>query len=258
MIPRIDFQNEINENFGNPIYWTYSFNVEYADVWHEETGSVIKAKYLENGGHYSAKMSRTDHLTLNHFADVSNKNGGVTLSSLDCLFMKLGDSEPQKLDERSSQVNVLIGGQVDKELNLGIKNQGGDDHFEQHLALIPHKNPFNKTESMKYALEHQNPMVTGMISGGKELPGDQYSFMNISGKDAILWTLKPGEENGIVGRVWNLSGEGMMPVVSFNHIPKNAFLTSNVETEIEPLRLIGKSIELKARQQQLLSFKVIF
>ena len=211
---RIDLRNEITQNFHSvgdaPPQWTFSFKLESPDVWHEEVGAVIRAKLLSEGGHYAPDHARYDWLTLNHFADISSGAVGVTLANADCLFMKLGKSTVTSLDTTSPQISVLAGGLIDG-VNLGIPKQGGDRRFLQRLALRTH-GAYDQTAAMRFALEHQNPLVTGQVSGRDTLyPESSYCLLKISDPKVLLWSLKPAEDGiedaGIVLRVWNVSSQ---------------------------------------------------
>jgi alpha-mannosidase len=84
---RIEIENKILQNFGEMLTWGYSFDINSPDIWHEEVGAVIRAKLLNDGGHYSPRNARYDWLTINHFADVSGDGVGVTLSNADAYYM---------------------------------------------------------------------------------------------------------------------------------------------------------------------------
>src|SRR5205823_623341 len=116
-------------------------NVSAPDVWHEEVGAVLRARPASQGGHYADKRSRVDWLSLGHFADMSGGGMGVTLSSADLSFMKLGASTARSLDVATPQLAVLAGGQVDG-ASLGIPGKGGDSRFLQRFALRGH-GPFS-------------------------------------------------------------------------------------------------------------------
>ena len=77
-IDRISIRNEITENFSSegdfPPQWAFSFDIHSPDIWHEEIGAVIRARLLDNGGHYSPVHARYDWLTLNHFADINDSD----------------------------------------------------------------------------------------------------------------------------------------------------------------------------------------
>ncbi len=205
---RIEIRNDINQNFDSVHTWSFGFNLASPDLWHEEVGAVLRAKLVTEGGHYSAhtESTRYDWLTLNHYADMSDGSVGITLSNSDCCFMRLGNSTPVFLDTATPQLSVLVGGKVVNG-NNGLPNQGGDTHFLQRFALRSH-DVYNPVTAMKFALEHQNPLVTGAVTGGSPYPEASYSFLSIDNPRALLWALKPHEDGiaqGIVARLWNLS-----------------------------------------------------
>jgi alpha-mannosidase len=208
---RLDIQNEITQNFSsqgdNPPVWAFSFNLDSPDIWHEEVGDVIRAK-LEPVGHYARNHARYDWLTLNHFADISSGQRGVTLANSDCLFMKTGESTLTSLDDTTPQIKVLVGGQIDG-AKLGILKQGGSNYFLQRFALQTH-GAYSQAQAMRFGLEHQNPLVTGLVKGAKDsLDGKSYSLLSISDPEVLLWSLKPAEDGVLQGgmalRVWNQS-----------------------------------------------------
>jgi alpha-mannosidase len=257
-IPRIEITNTINQNFEDVQHWKFNFNIDNADTWHEEVGAVIKAKTLANGGHYANENARYDYLTLNHFVQVGNKKNGITLSNSNSLFMKLGNSTPEKLDGASSEINVLIGGQVDKDKNLGIFKQDGDSVFTQEYALLPNQNNFSQTQSMQFAMEHQNPLVTGLVTGGNVLPANNYSFLKTNNTDVILWSLKPGEEAGTTIRFWNMNNDNAIMKTTFTNNVLKATAATHVETDIKNTEVKNKQMDMQFRQQQMKTYRVWF
>ncbi len=258
-VNRIDISNEIMQNFGDVKTWSYSFNINSPDVWHEEVGAVIRAKLLTGGGHYSPRNARYDWLTMNHFADVSDGaagNFGVTVSNWDNQFMRLGASSVSSLDTATPQLNVLAGGQIDGP-SLGIPNQGGDSYFHQRFALQPH-GAFDQTTAMKFSLEHQNPFVTGMIEGfltqERPYPAASFSFLNISNPNVLLWALKPAEDGisrGIVARVWNQGGTPSNYTLSLSRPIVSAERLTHIETTISPAIVASGQLNATINQQQI-------
>jgi len=257
---RVDIRNEIIQNFSGIHTWGFGFNINAPEVWHEETGAVIKARLTEQGGHYSSRNSRYDWLTLNHFADVGSGAAGVTLSNADCYFMKLGASSTSFLDINTPQISVLAGGQVDGG-SLGIPNQGGDNHFLQRFALETH-DAFNPAAAMRFALEHQNPLVTGDVGGGTKYPANSYSLLEIENGNIFLWSLKPAEDaadNAIVARVWNLSSQPANFTLGFSdYTILDAKRLTHIETPLEnaPYESLGLTSSIKARQWLTFSLKL--
>ena len=256
---RIDIANQITQNFGDIKTWSYSFNINSPDVWHEEVGAVIRGKLLANGGHYSPRNARYDWLTMNHFADISDgaaSNFGVTISNWDAYFMKLGSSTPSSLDTATPQINVLSGGQIDGPA-LGITNQGGDSFFTQRFALQTHA-AFNQTAAMKFSLEHQNPFFTGMIDGtgtqSRPYPANSFSFVQISDPNVLLWTLKPAEDGisrGIVARVWNQANTPVNYLLSLSQPITSAEKLTHIETTIAPATVTSGQLSATINQQQI-------
>jgi hypothetical protein len=89
------------------------------------------------------------------------------------------------------QLSVLAGGQIDGPI-LGIRVQNGTTYFLQRFALRPHA-AYDPVAAMKFALEHQNPFVTGAIIG-KEIglfPADTFSMLSVDNSAILIWAVKP-------------------------------------------------------------------
>jgi alpha-mannosidase len=258
-IPRIDIQNMITQNFADVQHWAFSYNVQDAEVWHEEIGAVLKAKPVTEGGHYATRNARFDWLTLNHFADITNGKYGITLSNADCAFMKPGNSALTNLDTQTSQLSVLAGGQVDGE-NLGILKQGGDSLFIQRFAIGTHKE-FDAASSMRFSLEHQNSLVGGLITGMQKVyPEKEYSFLTISDPNVLLWSLKPaddGVEKGLIARVWNFSNKDTEVKISFETDITSAHQATHVETDIREARVVSGDLHESIGHHQLKTFRIL-
>jgi alpha-mannosidase len=250
---RIEIQNNITQNFGETLTWSYSFEIDSPDVWHEEVGAVIRAKLLPNGGHYSPRNARYDWLTINHFADVSGGGIGVTLSNADAYYMKLGDSTHSILDTGTPQLNILAGGQVDGP-HLGIPDQGGDSWFLQRFALQTH-GAFNQTSAMKFSLEHQNSLVTGTVTGTNPSYGEnEYSFLTISDPDILLWALKPAEDGinqGVITRVWNQANTARNYTLSLAPGILSGKKTTHIETDIADAAIMSEKLSASLAANQI-------
>ncbi len=259
---RIDLSNEITENFDGTHTWSFSFNIKQPDVHHEEVGAIVRAKLLAEGGVYSPTMSRLEWLTLNHFADMSGLDGaGVTLSNRDLAFMKLGDSTivdgVSRLDTQTPQIQVLAGGQIDAP-QAGIAKQGGDTHFLQRFALETHTG-YNAAHAMRFAMEHQNPVVSEWIRAGGTLPGKQYSLVSLSNPDVLLWAFKPSEDgigNGFVSRVWNLSSSPQIYEVRLATGVKSAKQITHIETDLAPATVSAGKASVKIEHWQMQTLRL--
>lgn len=251
---RVEIRNDITQNFGTVQTWSYSFEIDSPDIWHEEVGAVIRARTLAGGGHYSPRNARYDWLTLNHFADMSGGGVGVTLSNADAYFMKLGNSTDDIFDTSTPQMNVLAGGQVDG-AELGIPNQNGDSQFMQRFALRTHGG-FDQTSAMKFSLEHQNRFVTGTVTGTDSPVYDEhnFSFLTISNPNVLLWTLKPAEDGigqGLVTRVWNLADASQTYTLSLAPEILSAKRTTHIETDIATASVVSGNLAATLNSNQI-------
>lgn len=259
---RIDIRNEVRANFRDLETWAFSLNLTSPDVHHEEVGAINHAR-LAPEGDYSATYSRLDWLTLNHFASMSGTDGvGITLSNQDAAFMRLGQSEMiggvSQFDSVTPQITVLAGGQVDGS-SLGIEAQGGDKYLLQRFALQVYKT-YSPAGSMRFALEHQNPLVTGLVTGGHNFPEKQFSLLSTSDPDLLLWALKPSEEGiakGVAARFWNMSEKPREFAVQMNGGLEKAWNVTHLETEIGPASVVGSALHAKAAQWQILTFRLL-
>jgi alpha-mannosidase len=250
---RLEIQNDITQNFNDTHTWAFGFAIKNPAIYHEEVGAILNARLTEDGGHYSPRNARYDWLTLNHFVDLNQNDGfGVTISNTDCYFMKLGNSTAGELDTNTPQISIMVGGR-DMNDTGALGDQGGDDHFMQRFALRAHEK-FDQISAMKFALEHQNPLVAGRVAGGESYPEASFSFLSIDNPDVILWALKPaddGVEAGLVARVWNLSNEHGNFSLNLNEIGIDKALTlTHIETPTgDAVVQSGKLVESINQQQ---------
>lgn len=256
---RIEIANEIRQNFRDLASWGFAFRLSKPQVWHEEVGAVIRAGLLQEGGHYSPRNARYDWLTLNHFARISGADGtGVVLSNADCYFMRLGSSTVTYLDAETPLICVLAGGQVDSP-DFGIPAQDGDSYFLQRFALATGES-FSHARSMRFALEHQNPLVTAPVTGGESYPETYFSLVKIDNPEVLLWALKPAEEgigHGIIARLWNFAESPARFSQALSTGPiAGAWNTTHIETNLEEAALSGGALEGALVPQQMKSFRL--
>ncbi len=255
---RIEIENYILQNLdAKPVTYSFSFNLDKPDTWHEEAGAILHAKINSKGGHYADTANRVDWLALNHFADMSDQSNGVILSNRDAYFMKTGNSTVSQLDDTSAQINVLAAGQVDN--GLGMVNQDGDSYFEDFMALKPHHGQFVASEAMRFSMQHQNPLAAGKIIGGKEYEGKQFSLFNISDPDIMVWALKPAEEGiekGIIMRIWNMADINKAVTISADTGIEKAFSTTHIETGDKFLTVNKSGLNTIAGHNRLQTFRL--
>lgn len=266
--PRLEIEDSIQENFADVKEWAFSFDLKDHNTHHEELGCILKVKKQSNGGNYADQNARYDWQTFNHFADMSEKSYGVTLSNIDCSFFRLGNSTPDSLDENSTQLRALAGGQIDKyilnqkdSVVLGINNQDGQKDFRYQFALAANQTGFNPVNTMKFSMEHQNPLISGMVTGKKSLyPESSYSFLKLTDGNVLLWSLKPSEEGveqGVIIRLWNINNEAAQPFITFNKMIESAWQTSHIETNEKNIPPRNNKLQINFQPQQINTYRVL-
>ncbi len=259
---RIDIHNELNANFSDVRHWAFSFALNNPATHTEEVGAINLNKLKADGGDYADTHARYDFLTVNHFADMTDADGikGVTISNADLAFAKLGVSTYKVLDIGTPQLNFLAGGQVDGP-SLGIRAQNGQTRFTQRFALRPHGN-YDATAAMKFALEHQNPFITGPIisKGGKDYPETTHALLAIDNPNVLLWALKvhdDGIEKGFVARLWNVSDAAAKAEISVTAGLSSAHRATHIETDIEAVPLTARgAVPASFTRQQIQTYRL--
>ncbi len=259
-VDRVEVDNRITANFGAVTGYDFDFALGPDFVArHEEVGMVAKVGRGANGD-YAERGTRTDYLTLNHFVDLAEPRFGVTLSSWDSQFFRLGESTIQRLDTAVPSVFAVVGMQSDG-ADVAFQNQGGDEAFKNRYALRAHRG-YDGPAAMRFALAHQNPLVAVAASGGADAPlsADTFSLLRTREADVLLWALKPAEEGieaGAIVRLWNLAEAPRNPRLFFPGARlRSAVRATHVETDIGEAERNGDCIEDGLARQQLGTWRV--
>ena len=259
-LARVDVDNRLSGGFGATLGYQYPFKLGSFVARHEEVGMIARAARKAAGGDYADKNTRTDYLTLNHFVDLSESSYGVTLSSWDSAFMRLGNSTASKLDTATPSVLAVVGMQVDGS-SLGFTNQGGDTSFLNRYALRSH-GAYDQAGAMRFSLEHQNPFETAKVGGvpGGPLPAGKLGLLSISSPNVLGWAVKPAEEGiakGLIVRLWNLSDNPQKFTLGFDDAAiTKASRASHVETDTGAATVSGGKLSDTLARQQMQTYRL--
>ncbi|HTL08974.1 MAG TPA: hypothetical protein VL307_11970, partial [Chitinophagaceae bacterium] len=255
---RIELENYLLQNpDAKPITYSFSFNLQNPSTWHEEAGAILLAKTTAKGGHYADTANRVDWLAMNHFAALTDTNSSFTVSNRDAYFMKTGKSSVTQLDDSTAHIKVMATAQVDNA--LGIVNQDGDDYFENFFALQPRSGNFSAGSSMRFSLEHQNPLVAARITGGRAYDAKQFSLFSVPDSNVLVWATKPAEEgisNGLILRLWNFSPANKQVVLNAAAGIEKAFSTTHIETGDTMLPVKAQQLQLAVGHHRMNSYRL--
>ncbi len=113
---------------------------------------------------------------------------------------------------------------------------------------------------MKFAMEHQNVLTTGMVTGNKSVNAPpSFSLVNVSNPDVLLWSIKPSEEgitNGLIIRLWNVKNDGGQASVKLYMPVSSAWQTTHIETNKKALKPNVNSIQTVFTPQQINTYRL--
>ncbi|MBP8256481.1 MAG: hypothetical protein KAX37_04095 [Opitutaceae bacterium] len=262
---RVDLRNEITAELAGVRHWAFTFALDRPAVHSEEVGAINLNKRRADGGDYADTHARYDYISANHFADITDGDGrkGITISNPDLAFARLGASTPRTLDIETPQLHFLASGPVD---GHGDKNEAQprnpNRHFLQSFGLLPHRG-YDAVAAMRFALEHQNPPITGAVTGpaAAPLPANSYSLLTVNNPGVLLWAVKPAEDGigqGIIARLWNVTDFPVQTALSFAPGLANARRTTHLETDLEPASLSDAgTLPLRLARQQIQTFRLL-
>lgn len=258
-LDRIDIEGRITENFGTADGHRWNFALP-GGVWrHEEVGMLARAARAANGGDYADQNARTDYLTANHFVDLSDATRGVTMSVQDGQFFKIGNSTTTFLDANSTSVRTMVGFVPD--CAGGFANQGGDSFFLNRYSLRIHQT-YDAAAAMRFALEHQNPLVSTRVTGEVDspLPAGGWSMFQVSDPRVLVWAVKPAEEGideGIIVRAWNLRDVATTAMIAPSGFPLGtATATTHIETDLGPEPVFAGAVAASFSPHQMRTFRL--
>jgi alpha-mannosidase len=259
-LDRIDIEGRITQNFGGADGQNWNFALP-GGVWrHEEVGMLARVGRAANGGDYADQNTRTDYLTANHFVDLSDATRGVTLSVEDGQFFQVGNSTTSFLDETSTSVRTMVGFQP--ACAGGFASQGGDTQFLNRYSLRPH-GAYDAAEAMRFALEHQNPLVSTVVSGDVDapLPPASWSMLTVDDPNVLVWAVKPAEEGisaGVIVRAWNFADTPLSARITPGGFALGvAKATTHIETDLGPEPVSNGAVVAAFAPHQMRTFRLL-
>ncbi|MBL7184847.1 MAG: hypothetical protein ISS70_00860 [Phycisphaerae bacterium] len=244
-LKRIDFANRILKDSTplQEIYFAFPFKMDKPDFRFEGSNSVIKPFRDQFPG------SNTNYYAVQHWADVSDGQFGITLSPAESHLLEFGGLWPNYCSQAHHGIDppgygaaFVTADQVTKgHMYAFVMSSNFRTNFQPvqqseilfHYSLTTHEGDWQKGNCAGFGWAAANQFITDDVHGKKDGPlaPDSASFCSVDKPNVLLTTLKRAENGeGIIIRLIETQGEPTTASVTFPHIAvARATVTSLVE-----------------------------
>jgi hypothetical protein len=261
-IKRIDLFNRVLKD-STPlleVYFAFPFKVDEPKFRFEGSDSVIEPFKDQFPG------SNTNYYAVQHWANVSNPNVGITLSSVESHLLEFGGLWPCYVSQAHHGVTPAGFGQpfvkpeqvtkghmyafvLDSNFRTNFQPvQQADILFR--YSLTSSKGPQANSDNRNFGWAIHNPLIGVVANGGRNGPfEDRMSFCRLDQPNVMLVTLKRAEDGqGVIVRLIETDGKQgtvtlMMPAVAI----AKAWQTNLVEENQADLECTDHSVTVPVR-----------
>ncbi|MDB4581612.1 glycosyl hydrolase-related protein [Draconibacterium sp.] len=194
------------------------------------------------------EASESAFYAIQHFADASNDDFGVTLSTIESALIEYGYPRPVYWDNMGSKPNEEHVKPKNSNMFLYLMNnffqtnirvdQPGLKTF--NFSINSHDGNWQKGKAYKFAWETSHPIIAQYLNKNESgLLGSKHSFLTVDKDNVICSTLKKAEANGsgYVLRFFELEGKPskVKMKLDLNQIITHAYALSLIENDLEEL-----------------------
>jgi len=244
-VKRIDFANRILKDSTplHEIYFAFPFKVDDPDFRYEGSNSVIKPFRDQFPG------SNTNYYTVQHWADVSDGQFGITLSPVESHLLEFGGLWPNYcsqahhgIDPPGFGADFVTSDQVIKgHMYAFVMSSNFRTNFQPvqqseilfRYSLTTHEGDWLQGHCARFGWSVANQFVVDDVHGKKDGPlaQDTMSLCSVDKPNVLLTTLKRAEDgNGIIIRLIETQGNATTALVTLPHISvTKATITNLVE-----------------------------
>lgn len=249
-IKRIDLANRVLKDStpAMEVYFAFPFKMDNPDFRFEGSNSVIKPLRDQFPG------SNSNYYSVQHWADVSDGEVGISLSPIDSHLLEFGGLWPCYVSQAHHGVTPqgfgadFIGSDdlkdghmysfaIDSNFRTNFKaTQQGDMLFRYSIAT--HTGNWESGEPRNFGWSKGNPFVPVVVEGKNngKLP-DYASFCQIDKSNVLLLALKEAEDgDGFIIRLIETEGKAVDATVTIPSIKiEQAYLTNLVEKNVDEI-----------------------
>jgi hypothetical protein len=267
-IKRIDISNRLLKD-STPMLETYfAFPFAFDQPRFRYEGSLCQVEVFAD----QMPGSNTDYYAVQHWAEVSDQNCAVALTSLDAPVMQFGDNWPLYVSQAHHGVmppgfdhafhgpEQVTAGHI---YSLVLLNNFRTNFSPAQCGDFLFRYSFTSGASVKtsefgygVALPLSSTVVQGRFEDGLPIAA---SFCQIEPDDVILLALKRAEDgNGLIVRLLETGGEDRRLSVAFpTFSPKEAYETNMVEENICELDVSGNTIYADIKAYGVVTLRVL-
>ncbi len=208
----LDDYRQGNARNKEALFYSLPFRVPDFTIRHELPGAVVEPIADQFNG------SATDYYCIQHFTDLSNKNFGITLATVEAPLVEYGKPRPASWgrgDDYEHTMEKPANSRVYLYLlnNMFFTNirmsQPGTVSFR--WSVRSHTGDWKTGQASRFGWETSHPLEAMVLDPGNKgvLPSGQYSFFETDRENVVCTTIKPAEANGsgIICRFFELTGE---------------------------------------------------
>ena len=247
-VKRIDFANRILKDSTplQEIYFAFPFKVDNPDFRFEGSNSVIKPFRDQFPG------SNTNYYTVQHWADVSDGQFGITLSPVESHLLEFGGLWPNYCSQAHHGIDppgygsaFVTSEQVTKgHMYAFVMSSNFRTNFQPvqqseilfHYSLTTHEGNWQNGDCARFGWAVANNFFVDDVHGRKDasLAADTMSFCSVDKPNVLMTTLKQAEDgNGIIIRLIETQGKETTASVTLPHTEVAKAIITNLVEENE-------------------------
>lgn len=262
-IKRIDFSNRILKDSTplQEVYFAFPFKIDRPDFRFEGSNSVIEPLRDQFPG------SNTNYYTVQHWADVSDGEVGITLSCVESHLLEFGALWPCYVSQAHHGVDPADYGApfvkpeqiskghmyafvMDSNFRTNFQPvQQGDILFR--YSVTAHTGDWREGQCTQFGWSVGNPLIAEDVQGRQEgpLPTGSASFCLVDQPNVLLTGLKQAEDgDGVILRLTETQGKEAIATVTLPHVTiKDAKRTNVVEEPRGKLPFTPHEIQVHLR-----------
>jgi alpha-mannosidase len=262
-VKRIDFVNRLHKSetlAKEEVYFAFPFDVPGFEINCELPGAVFRPGKDQLSGSF------TGFSGIQHWADASNRDFGVTVATREVPAIEFGEIRTNEWSmaytpSRSAFYFYVMN---NKENTNGAQWQGSESwrlgFLELHFSVTSHAGGWRDGNATQFGWAHNAPLASRFVGGAQTgtLPPAKASFSEGLPRNVILQSLKQAEDGkGYVARFYET--EGRAADVAWSGLPgriAQARLSNLVETPGEAVKVDGIRVRFTIGPWQLLTLRL--